>query len=147
MGPIVTLHLHLGLRDKTSKLPQLRVFDHFRSRPTSFTAGRGSGWQSRRLTRPSSGIVPKKALWKITNVLHRRFSSQKPYYTNASDVPRSLQSWVSTIQTVVLTADVFHLLIKCITSDCEYQTWTAPKRQGILSTCLKRPPYTVHERT
>ena len=29
------------------------------------------------------------------------------------DVPRSLQSWVSTIQTVVLTADVFQLFIKC----------------------------------
>jgi len=27
------------------------------------------------------------------------FSSQKPYYTNVSDVPRSLQNWVSTIQT------------------------------------------------
>ena len=35
--------------------------------------------------------------------------STKPYYTNASDVPRSLQSWASTIQTVVLTADVFQL--------------------------------------
>ena len=29
-----------------------------------------------------------------------------------SDVPRSLQSWVSTIQSVVLTADVFKLFIK-----------------------------------
>ena len=29
-----------------------------------------------------------------------------------SDVPRSLQSWVSTIQTVVLTADVFQLFVK-----------------------------------
>ena len=29
---------------------------------------------------------------------------------NVSDVPRSLQSWVSTIHTVVLTADVFQLL-------------------------------------
>ena len=33
---------------------------------------------------------------------------------NASDVPRSLQSWVSTVQTVVLTADVFQLVIKYI---------------------------------
>ena len=33
-----------------------------------------------------------------------------------SDVPRSLQSWVSTIQTVVLTADVFQLLIKKLQS-------------------------------
>ena len=40
----------------------------------------------------------------------RTFSPQKPYYTNTSDVPRSLQSWVSTIHTVVLTADVFQLL-------------------------------------
>ena len=31
-----------------------------------------------------------------------------------SDVPRSLQSWVSTIHTVVLTADVFQLFIKNI---------------------------------
>ena len=31
-----------------------------------------------------------------------------------SDVPRSLQSWVSTIQTVVLTADVFQFLVKFI---------------------------------
>ena len=29
-----------------------------------------------------------------------------------SDVPRSMQSWVSTIHTVVLTADVFQLFIK-----------------------------------
>ena len=29
-----------------------------------------------------------------------------------SDVPRSLQSWVSTIHTVVLTADVFQLFVK-----------------------------------
>ena len=38
----------------------------------------------------------------------------KMIYTNVSDVPRSLQSWVSTIQTVVLTADVFQLFIKPI---------------------------------
>ena len=31
------------------------------------------------------------------------------YYKNVSDVPRSFQSWVSTIHTAVLTADVFHL--------------------------------------
>ena len=34
-----------------------------------------------------------------------------------SDVPRSLQSWVSTIHTVVLTDDVFQLFIKSIFSD------------------------------
>ena len=33
-------------------------------------------------------------------------------FETKSDVPRSLQSWVSTIQTVVLTADVFQLFIK-----------------------------------
>ena len=33
--------------------------------------------------------------------------------TKVSDVPRGLHSWVSTIQTVVLTADVFELFIKC----------------------------------
>ena len=43
---------------------------------------------------------------------YRTFSPQKPYYTNVSDVPRSLQSLVSTIQTVVLTADVCQLFIK-----------------------------------
>ena len=43
---------------------------------------------------------------------YHTFSPQKPYYTNMSDVPRSLQSWVSTIHTVVLTADVFQLFIK-----------------------------------
>ena len=32
--------------------------------------------------------------------------------TKVSDVPRGLHSWVSTIQTVVLTADVFELFIK-----------------------------------
>ena len=32
--------------------------------------------------------------------------------TNICDVPRSLQSWVSTIQSVVLTADVFQLFKK-----------------------------------
>ena len=37
---------------------------------------------------------------------------KKTYYTNVSDVPRSLQSWVSTIHMVVLTADVFQLFIK-----------------------------------
>ena len=42
------------------------------------------------------------------------FGSHKPYYANASDVPRSLQSLVSTIQTVVLTADVFQLFIKYV---------------------------------
>ena len=31
-----------------------------------------------------------------------------------SDVPRSLQSWVSTIQSVVLTADVFQFFIKLL---------------------------------
>ena len=41
-------------------------------------------------------------------------SPQKPYYTNMSDVPRSLRSWVSTIHIffVVLTPDVFQLFIK-----------------------------------
>ena len=31
---------------------------------------------------------------------------------NVSDVPRSLQSWVSSVQSVVLTADVFHFVTK-----------------------------------
>ena len=43
-----------------------------------------------------------------------------------SDVPRSLQSWVSTIQSVVLTADVFHFfyekkVLKNVS--CEYDRW------------------------
>ena len=50
-----------------------------------------------------------------------RTSLQKPYYTNVSDVPRSLQSWVSTIHTVVLTADVFQLVIKkYLQNGCSY---------------------------
>ena len=55
---------------------------------------------------------------------YRRCNSQtqKPYYTNASDVPRSLQSRVSTIQTVVLTADVFQLFITCFNRRCNSQT-------------------------
>ena len=40
-----------------------------------------------------------------------------------SDVPRSLQSWVSTIHTVVLTADVFQLFIKCVT--CNLSPYTS----------------------
>ena len=66
--------------------------------------------------RPTSFITIKHRtrandiLCKIENYYpYRRFSSQKPYHTNVSDVPRSLQSGVSTIQTVVLTADVFQL--------------------------------------
>ena len=54
-------------------------------------------------------ILCKTEYWSQS---YRRFSSQKPYNTNVSDVPRSLQSWISTIQTVVLTADVFQLFIK-----------------------------------
>ena len=45
----------------------------------------------------------------IVRLVH---TTVKPYYTNVSDLPRSLKSWVSTIQTVVLTADVFQLFIK-----------------------------------
>ena len=43
--------------------------------------------------------------------------------TNVSDVPRSLQSWVSTIQTVVLTADVFQhaRTIICVNVWCTTQ--------------------------
>ena len=56
-----------------------------------------------------SCLVPRQShgfgKWSRNDVQNRRFSSQKPCYTrtNVSDVPRSLQSWVSTIQTVVLT--------------------------------------------
>ena len=56
---------------------------------------------------------------------YRRFSSQKTYYTNVSDVPRSLQSRVSTIQTVVLTAYVFQLFIKTTASCCSRPASTA----------------------
>ena len=53
----------------------------------------------------------------------KKFSPQKPYYTNVSDVPRSSQSWVSTIQTVVLTADVFQLFIKNRWSTSNERVW------------------------
>ena len=56
----------------------------------------------------ANDILCKTEYWQS----YCKFSSQKPYYTNVYDVPRSLQSWVSTIQTVVLTADVFQLFIK-----------------------------------
>ena len=41
-----------------------------------------------------------------------------------SDVPRSLKSWVSTIQSVALTADVFQLLVRFL--------WTKPTRIWLL---------------
>ena len=44
-----------------------------------------------------------------------------------SDVPRSLQSRVSTIQTVVLTADVFQLFIKGKRQKAIYRLVTAPQ--------------------
>ena len=64
-------------------------------------------------------ILCKTEYWSS----YRRFSSQKPYNTNVSDVPRSLQSWVSTIQTVVLIADVFQLFKKMKNVSCEYDRW------------------------
>ena len=39
-------------------------------------------------------------------------TSLRNHEENVSEVPRSLQSCVTTIQTVVLTADVFQLFIK-----------------------------------
>ena len=45
----------------------------------------------------------------IVGLVHKNHIINEIYArpTNESDVPRSLQSWVSTIQSVVLTADVF----------------------------------------
>jgi len=60
------------------------------------------------------GRSPAAAEPPLCSIHSTRFSSQKPYCTNASDVPRSLQSGVLTIQTVVLTAGVFHPFIKTI---------------------------------
>ena len=48
----------------------------------------------------------------INNIVGLVHENHTWYYTNSSDVPRSLQSWVPTIQTVVFTADVFQLFIK-----------------------------------
>ena len=45
----------------------------------------------------------------IVGLVHKNHTRHQVSYTNVSDVPRSLQSWVSTIPTVVLTADVFQL--------------------------------------
>ena len=56
-------------------------------------------------------IIPTLYEGCIVSV-HRMVSYSGVYCTNVSDVPRSLQSGVSTIQTVVLTADVFQLFIK-----------------------------------
>ena len=55
------------------------------------------------------GLVHKTILTGIINEIPG-IEQARP--TNVSDVPRSLQSWVSTIQTVVLTADVFQLFRK-----------------------------------
>ena len=41
-----------------------------------------------------------------------------------SDVLRSLQSFVSTFQSVVLTADAFHFLIKFLASSANYSCTT-----------------------
>ena len=63
----------------------------------------------------------------IVRLVHKNHTR---YYTNMSDVPRSLQSWVSTINTVVLTADVFQLFIKtfhtisvCSTPEGQHTPW------------------------
>ena len=56
-----------------------------------------------------------------------------------SDVPRSLQSLVSTIQTVVLTADVFQLFIKYITMLGELGRMSCLEtRHGAFSTFNRR---------
>ena len=87
---------------------------------------------------------------RFNNHSYRKFSSQKPYYTNASDVPRSLQSWVSTIQSVVLTADVFQLFPTEINVYGSISTWnrssfSQPKRIRDVRRCAhelgRRPSY------
>ena len=57
------------------------------------------------------------------------YSKLKPYSANASDVPRSLQSWVSTIQRVVLTADVFQLF--CVPRSL--QSWVSTIQTVVLT--------------
>ena len=47
------------------------------------------------------------------------------------------------LNSVEITADGFVIM----TSECELLTLTAPKKKGPLSSCLKRPPYAVHQRT
>ena len=56
-----------------------------------------------------------------------------------SDIPRSLQSWVSTIQTVVLTADVFHFFIKYVVPGylvCSYVRPRTARRWRSSKKCL-----------
>ena len=53
--------------------------------------------------------------WRFSTFI--KYNERLWYYANVSDVPRSLQSWVSTIQTVVLTADVFQLNFFFFTAD------------------------------
>ena len=82
-----------------------------------------------------------------------------------SELPRSLQSWVLTIQTVVLTADVFQLYIICISADSkcwvlvydaksEHRAWpwkhaslgrksksSATRRRGLLRIAIFTAPH------
>ena len=50
-----------------------------------------------------------------------------------SDVPRSLQSWVSTIQSVVLTADVFQFIIKFLASSANCSCTTVSTAQRFIA--------------
>ena len=74
--------------------------------------------------------TPNERVWRITQLAklsfnhsigrtHRWlfsifFMNRKETKTHNKSVPRSLQSWVSTIQSVVLAADVFQLFMKKI---------------------------------
>ena len=69
------------------------------------------------------GFVHKNHTW------YYKLSIEYARPTNVSDVPRSLQSWVSTIQSVVLTADVFQFFIKFLPSSSNYSCTTVPTAQ------------------
>ena len=78
------------------------------------------------------------------------FSSHKPCYKwnrintsneNVSDVPRSLQSWVSTIQTAVLTADVFQLFTYKNFYEKLSDTWLDVTRVFICSSLFSHDPH------
>ena len=53
-----------------------------------------------------------------------------------SDVPRSLQSWVSTIQTAVLTTDVFQLFIETHRSDRLGSRWSTTADRDLSHVCI-----------
>ena len=135
---IIGPHTYFKVQSKLQRASQFRdrrarALQNLSGRHCQTTWGAGNvlrhwvaSW-SRRMYVPINLFLHKilpgtSGLWYVRAYVCRRHSQRKNNHivglvhkkTNVSDVPRSLQSWVSTIQTVVLTADVFQLFIKCV---------------------------------